>query len=131
MSQTNETSGAEPSVADSAHQHLRRTPRFKAFEDHVIAVVVQRAAGCEPREVRGRILDLSSGGAKLAVPCEVALQESISVRFDLPELSTDWSVAANVCWARTAGGASWRLGCAFVEELPDSLLAALAAHCYI
>src|SRR5205085_12244808 len=56
---------------------------------------------------------------------------AIGVRFDLPEVTGDRSVAAKVCWARTAGGTSWRLGCSFVEELPESLLSELATHRYI
>ena len=53
------------------------------------------------------------------------------MRFDLPEITDDFTVAASVCWARTAGGTSWRLGCSFAHELPESLLSQLAVHGYI
>ncbi len=131
MTPDNDPSHQEPVTQSDAFRHLRRSPRFKAFEDRQMAVVVQRAVGFEPREMRGRILDLSAGGAKMAVPFEVALQETVAVRFDLPEINSDVSVAATVCWARTAGGNSWRLGCSFAEELPESLMAELAVHGYI
>jgi hypothetical protein len=130
MSQDSDRERKEPAAGDS-FQHLRRSPRFKAFEDRQMAVVIQRAVGFEPSELRGRILDLSAGGAKLAVPCEIALQESIDVRFDLPEVTSAGPVAATVCWARTAGGSSWRLGCSFAKELPESLMSELAVHGYI
>jgi hypothetical protein len=130
MSQDSDA-GRRDSAVGNSFQHLRRTPRFKAFEDRQMAVVVERAVGFEPREMRGRILDLSAGGAKMAVPFEIALQETIEVRFDLPEVTTELAVSATVCWARTAGGNSWRLGCSFAEELPESLLTELAVHGYI
>ncbi len=131
MSADNDAARQEAVTQSDSFRHLRRSPRFKAFEDRQMAVVVERAAGFEPRELRGRILDLSAGGAKMAVPCEVALQETIEVRFDLPEVTTGLAIAATVCWARTAGGNSWRLGCSFAEELPESLMSELAVHGYI
>ncbi len=131
MSQASDAVRPASAAAGSSFQHLRRSPRFKAFEDRQMAVIVERGVGFEPREMRGRILDLSAGGAKMAVPCEIALQETIHVRFDLPDVTADLSVAATVCWARTAGGNSWRLGCAFAEELPESLMSELAVNGYI
>lgn len=118
-------------AAANPYAHLRRTPRFKASDDREITITLCRAAGCEPRESRGRVLDLSAGGAKLAVPCEVALQEVVEVRFDMAELISEVSVSASVCWARTAGGSGWRLGVAFAEELPESLLSQMVSHGYI
>jgi len=123
--------GSDEGRHGSPYQHLRRSPRFKAIDDREIAVSIRRAAGGVPQEIPGKVLDLSQGGAKLAVSSEVPLQETIEVRFVVPEVETQHVVTATVCWARTSGGSGWRLGCAFAAELPEPLLSALAVHGYI
>jgi c-di-GMP-binding flagellar brake protein YcgR len=124
--------GNESSVpSKNPYEHLRRTPRFKASAEREMNVVIERAAGCQPREVRGKVLDLSLGGAKLSVPSEIDLQEKVSLRWDVEQLEVDFFTAATVCWARTESANCWRLGCSFEKQLPDALISQLAVHGYI
>jgi hypothetical protein len=126
----NLVTGGQP-AGKNPYEHLRRTPRFKASDSKEMTVILERAPGCEPRQVRGTILDLSLGGAKLSVPAEVSLQEKVNVRWTVDDVDPNFTVGATVCWARTAGRNSWRLGCSFEKQLPQSFISELAVHGYI
>jgi len=130
MTDTIDVAGTS-SLAEGTHRQIRRYARFKICDERELTALLEQTEGREPRQLRCKIIDLSLGGVKLSVSQEITLQDAVRISFELPEADVDLSVSATICWVRKAGANTWRLGCAFEKELPESLIRQLAQHEYV
>ena len=108
---------------------LQRETRFQLRGES--EVLVRRRFDCEPREVRGRLLDLTVSGAKFSLDLPLTVEESVTLYFRFGELNLNFMVDAQIRWSRAAAGELWWLGCAFSPKMPDEHLASLAGKGYI
>lgn len=116
-------------MTDALIAPLPRETRYQLRDE--TEVVVQRRFDCEPREVRGRLLDLTVSGAKLSLDAVLPVEESVTLYFRFGELNLNFMVDAQIRWVRAAAGEQWWLGCAFAPKMPEEHLASLAGKGYL
>jgi len=89
-------------------------------------VSILRQAGEAPLPISAELMDLSPGGARLALAMPLLIHESVKVRIQVPEVDFDVTLCADVCWLRPQPQDVWWLGCSFQPKIPADTLARLA-----
>jgi c-di-GMP-binding flagellar brake protein YcgR len=110
-----------------AGQTAEEDRRLRARHPVGLETKVTPAAGAAESSFSARILDVSSGGVKLAV-CRPFEQGDL-LTVELPAAADEPSVSVLACVVRAQpeGDAEWVLGCRFSAELNDADLAAFGA----
>lgn len=100
---------------------VMRAERFTMDGDDSLSVTVE-PSDRSVRVLQARLLDISTGGAKLSVATDVDVNDRISLRIVSPRLASPLDVDAAVCWCETPNAEERLLGIAFRPPLPDSVL---------
>jgi hypothetical protein len=108
-----------------------RPKRFAVKDDFVVRVTVDRAADCRPAAVEAELLDLSPGGAKLALPSPLRFHEPVQLALSSEQFDLHLTVSATVRWIKPAKGDMWLAGCKFQPEIPFKSLEQLFSRGFL
>lgn len=109
----------------------KKEERIELGTGNVAKIVIRRHLKKDSETVEGRLVDLSTGGAKVAVARSLKFSEAIGLRILVPEMELEIDVAAQVCWMRSATGDQWVVGCSFTPKISDELVVQLAQRGYV
>lgn len=109
----------------------KKNERLELGTGNVATIQIQRQVTKESETVEGRLVDLSTGGAKIAVGRSLKFSEAIGLRIIVPEMDLQIDVDAQVCWMRSANGDQWVIGCSFTPKISEELVVQLARRGYV
>jgi hypothetical protein len=89
-------------------------------------VHIDRAVGLPAVTGRVELLFLSQDGVNLLAPTGIRIEEAVVLRILVPGLERELVLPASVRWKQPASADTWRLGCTFLEELPEDILSELS-----
>jgi hypothetical protein len=109
---------------DEGFQERRRAPRYaiRSLEELTVLVSRPEVGGSLP----GRLIDLSSVGAKVGVADNLRFSERVLLRFASAALQLDAAVDSTAAWVRPHTKDEWLVGLAFAEGLPGKVIDQLA-----
>lgn len=107
---------------------LREELRYEIPGDQTVSIAVEPLDHkALPQVLEARLINLSAGGAKLAVATQLPPHKTLRVRLRIVSLSLELYVSANVCWASHSGPDQCILGCRLTPRIPEGMLSHLAA----
>jgi hypothetical protein len=95
-----------------------RPRRYAVNDDLVVRVTVDRRPDCRPTVIEAELLDLSPGGAKLALPSALRFQEPVQLTLASEQFDLHLTVSCIVRWIKPAKGDLWQAGVKFDPEIP-------------
>lgn len=120
-----------PSAPSATSRTSDREERSQTLHPDAIELTLQRRVEDRFVSQPARLLDLSRGGAKLAVTSPLGVGETIRLHLQIPDLEFDAAVAGKICWTSPADDGPWWAGCVFTPRLPTNVLAKLAGAGHI
>ncbi len=114
-----------------AEEPQPREQRYESCHPTDAVLLIERRTEGAPQSVAARLLDISPGGAKLAVEVSIPFDQLVRLKINLPNRNLELVVTASVCWTRPAGEDGWLVGCAFQPRLPEETLDELANGGYL
>jgi hypothetical protein len=108
-----------------------RSPRVEIKDGRSGQVEVRRLTDTGMETLRGNLLDLSRGGAKISLDRGLLFDESISLSVSIPEIDLQFTVDSTVVWCRAGDADTWIAGCSFQSGLPAEVVDRLAAAGYL
>ncbi len=105
---------------------IQRDPRVSISGERLGEVLVERTTDSGTEVLKGKLLDLSRGGAKVAVSSCVPFDEVVKLTFKIPQLEMEFSVPGDVSWSRKGDDGRWMVGCCFCHGLPHDSIDRLA-----
>lgn len=112
-------------MVDSPHKLIKRDPRYMVIDQSSVDVAVQ-ASEYADAEIDVKVLDISSGGAKLRTREQIPQGQQLVLNLNSDEINGNVRVDATVCWTQLAGRGEWFLGCSFEPHVPELVLDRLA-----
>lgn len=112
----------------------RRHERYGLREEKPLVVRVEFLGDDGVVETVGRILDISSGGAKLHTEVTIPAETEILLHLESTEAASRppiFETCGRVCWTRPMSDLAWWAGTQFIEELPQRVLNRLAEEGYL
>lgn len=111
------------STSQDRHDHQR----YEIVGEQRVTVTIDP----EDRQGRRRVFDarlinLSSGGARFAVPATIPVGEVMHVQLAIERLGLSMYVTAEVCWAENVAHGESLLGCKLAPAVPAGLLRKVA-----
>src|SRR5262245_15612436 len=103
----------------------RESIRFEFAEVQTVAITLE-GHRCKPRLISACLLNLSSHGAKLAVPDHLPEGMAFKLKLSVQQFALEFYVSAKVCWTACEGENGSVIGCQFNPSLPAGLLNHLA-----
>lgn len=108
---------------------IERSRRYSVSENYVVGVTLKHYDEHDrPLITAARLLDLSPGGAKLALATSFPFEDDLIVSLESEELNLSLSLSARICWLRQQDDREWILGCAFDPQLPDAEIEHLLSY---
>ncbi len=107
------------------------TTGYDILDGRRIQVAVHRLSNGIPATIRGRMLEVSSNGMKLATHSMVPVGETVNLQLQISHLNIDFSMAAAIGWVGYRGDEDWLLGCSLAASLPQRVVSRLARDRYI
>lgn len=105
----------------------RAQPRYEIEESFSVELVIEpddhRA---EPIRLAATVLNLSTRGAKLAVPMALERDRTVRIQLVVDRLGLSFYLSARVCWAAPAGTEASVVGCQLSPPIPDGILKHIA-----
>ena len=112
-------------------ESVERAPRVEMRDGRHGGVVIERSTAQGPSTIGGRLVDISRGGAKLALDTCVPFGETVSLCVAVAEINLHFQVQAEISWSRQGEGGTWLVGCCFNPSLPDETVDRLARSGYL
>lgn len=114
-------------MSTTTTDETRIQPRYDLAEIFCVEVSVEADdRWADPIQLSATVLNLSSNGAKLAVPHALNRNETFRIRLVVDRLGLNFYLSAQVCWAAPEGTAASVIGCRFSPDLPELILQQLA-----
>jgi hypothetical protein len=117
--------------SDTTSKSANREERSRTLDPDGIDLILERRVEDSFVSQPARLLDLSRGGAKLAVTSPLGVGEAVRLHLKIADLDLDATVASKVCWTSPAEDGPWWAGCVFTPRLPGNVLAKLAGAGHI
>lgn len=118
-------------AASAPTKTAQREERSRTMSPQGFELTLERRVEDRFASQPARMLDLSRGGAKLAVTSPLGVGEAIRLHMQMIDLDLDATVAGKVCWTTPAEDGPWWAGCVFTPRLPGNVLAKLAGAGHI
>lgn len=94
-----------------------RNPRHRIATGTESSVEIRRAAGRDPENVPGKLVDFSRSGLQVQIDAKFDEGEEVIVRLHDPRSEFELLLSGRVRWQRPAGNGSCSVGCEFDEEV--------------
>ena len=121
-------SGKSQMPTTTPNDERRRETRYTVAKARSIRIAVRRTVEDREETLKGTLIDLSQGGAKLLVPVSLQFSETVKLKMTIPNLDLTIDVNSEVCWIRPAEDNQWLVGCSFTPKISEDALAQLAAE---
>jgi hypothetical protein len=101
----------------------RADQRYELAGNQIIPVtIVSDEHRVDPITVDAQLLNLSSTGAKLALPIDLPRDRWLRLKLTLEEFALTIYVSGKVCWKSNGGEQSCQVGCRLNPQIPTSIL---------
>ena len=94
-----------------------RNPRHLIATGSESSVEIHRAAGRDPENVPGMLVDFSRSGLQVQIDARFDEGEEVTVRLHRPDSEFELLMSGKVRWQRTTSNGSHSVGCEFDEEV--------------
>jgi PilZ domain-containing protein len=115
-------------MATNLDGYVRDTARLEFADIPTVSITLDAAQDrFKPRVIWASLINLSSQGAKLALPIILPQNKEFRLRLTIDQFALQFYVSAKVCWTAVGGEDGSVIGCRFRPSLPNGLLDHLAA----
>lgn len=105
----------------------RAQPRLDLEEAFAVQLSIESDDGRTEQIVTATVLNLSTSGAKLAVPLALKADKAFRLRLVVDLLGLNLYLSAKVCWSAPDGTDACVVGCRLSPTIPDGILQHIAA----
>jgi hypothetical protein len=107
----------------TADTKSREAPRYELVDERQVQLELEPDdLHSEPSTVMARLLNLSTQGAKLAVPLDPPRNWTIRMKLAIDELGVSFYLSTRVCWSAPAGDGGYLIGCQLSPAVPETVL---------
>src|SRR5262245_231256 len=104
----------------------RAQARIDLDEAFAVQLTIESDDGRTEQIVTATVLNLSTGGAKLAVPLALKADKAFRLRLVVDQLGLNMYLSAKVCWSAPDGTDACVIGCRLSPNIPDGILQHIA-----
>lgn len=107
----------------SGVQSKRSDERYELVGNQIVTLTIDPDDHrTEPMTVSAQLLNLSTSGAKLAVPLDLPRDKAIQIKLTLEEFGLTMYISGTVCWAAKDDAQACQIGCRLNPNIPASVL---------
>jgi len=107
------------------------TTGYSTQDGRQLSVTIKHVSNGKATDHRGKILEVSTDGVKLATSTMIPIGDSICLNLEVAHLNISFSASAIVSWAGHRSENDWRYGCALTSKLQEPVIKRLASGGYI